>query len=109
VDKGIKVLSCKEIPSAESLTGGKRHKGARKVDVGGGSFGGSAFASGGGADSPGSQGGGGGGGGSSGGSGGGGMLMGGAGGDADADGSEGLPNGRHPSDHLPLYFELVLT
>ena len=50
-----------------------------------------------------------GGGGSSGGSGGGGMLMGGAGGDADADGSEGLPNGRHPSDHLPLYFELVLT
>jgi hypothetical protein len=41
--------------------------------------------------------------------GGGGAMSTGTGGEFDADGSEGLPNGQFPSDHLPLFFEVMLT
>jgi hypothetical protein len=37
------------------------------------------------------------------------MMSTGTGGEFDADGSEGLPNGQHPSDHLPIMFEVMLT
>lgn len=98
-DASCRPLSAVEIPSAEQLTGGTRHKGARKSGLGGSSFGGGAFSS----ESPGSSA-------THGGHGAGGFGVGtGGGGGADEpDGSDGLPNGCWPSDHIPLVFEIAL-
>jgi mRNA deadenylase 3'-5' endonuclease subunit Ccr4 len=134
----VRPLAALAIPSADELTGGKRHRLARK-DLGlGSAYGAGAFSAegGGGGGSGGGSGSGGGGGGSptlaggvvtgggaggsvgAGGSGGGSPSLtttppaaGGAGGSPGADemdGSEGLPNGAWPSDHLPLTFEVQL-
>ena len=85
----VRPLSAVEIPSAEVLTGGTRHKGVRK------SFGSGAFS----AESPASN------------SGAGGFGIGsstGGGSPEEPDGSDGLPNGQWPSDHIPLLFEVEI-
>jgi CCR4-NOT transcription complex subunit 6 len=94
-DAHVRPLSAVEIPTAESLTGGTRHKGVRKAGLGGASFGGGAFS----AESPAA---------STGSAGGFGVGGGGGGAHDEADGSDGLPNGQWPSDHIPLVFEVLL-
>jgi CCR4-NOT transcription complex subunit 6 len=85
----VQALSAVEIPSAEALTGGMRHKGARRAGLGGGAFEAAGASS---SHSHSSSG-----------------AFGGISSSADEpDGSEGLPNGQWPSDHLPLVFEVVL-
>lgn len=87
----VRALSAVEIPSAEVLTGGSRHMGARRAaGLGGGAF---EAAGGGGPNAY---------------SGGGGTFGGAPAASDEIDGSEGLPNGQWPSDHLPLVFEVVL-
>jgi len=124
----VRPLAALAIPSADELTGGRRHRLARKADLGSaygagafsaeggsggnGAAGGAAAAGGsGGGGSAGSGGGGGGGGSPSLAAAGSGAAAGGSPGTPGADemdGCEGLPNGAWPSDHLPLTFEVQL-
>ncbi len=116
----VRPLAALAIPSADELTGGKRHRLARKVDLGS-AYGAGAFSTDSGAGGAGVVAGGSGGGGAGGGAAAGGgspslasAASGSAGGSPgspgadETDGSEGLPNGAWPSDHLPLTFEVQL-